>query len=82
MLAILMILCGLTMSATGYFKSFAVLAGCRVLHAIFSSGLNPMSFSLLADYIPAEKRTAANSLLQSGNFIGWGISSLSVMAIK
>lgn len=77
-----MTLSSLCMIATGYYKSFYVLAAARVLHAIFSSGFNPMSFSLLAEYFPPERRTTANSILQSGNFVGWGISSLSVMAIK
>lgn len=70
------------MIATGYYDSFILLAVLRITQGAISSGFNPLSFSLLAEYFPPDKRATANSLLQSGNFIGWGVSSLSIMAIS
>lgn len=81
-LAACMLLSAANMGIVGFFDSFALLAAGRVLGGLVSSAFNPMSFSLLAEYFPPERRTTANSILQSGNFIGWGLSSLSVLAIK
>jgi MFS family permease len=81
-ISIAMALSAMTMGAAGFMDSFAILAGSRVLLGIISSIFNPMSFSLLTDYFPAEKRTTANSIVQAGNYVGWGLSSISIMAIK
>lgn len=66
----------------GATTSFALLAACRVLNGVISSGFNSLSFSLLAEYIPASRRTTANTILQSGNYMAWGMSSLSVLLIR
>lgn len=70
------------MGGVAFFDSFLVLAVSRFAIGIISSVFNPMSFSLLTDYFPADKRATANSIVQSGNYVGWGLSSISIMAIK
>lgn len=82
MLGILMILTGVQFGIISFVDSFLILALMRPLLGLVSSAFNPLSFSLLADYFPPERRTTANSILQSGNYMGWGVSSLSVLAIK
>jgi MFS family permease len=37
---------------------------------------------MLADYFPPERRGFANNILQSGNYVGWSLSSLSIIAIS
>ena len=62
-LGIFMALTGATMGAAGFIDSFLVLAASRVALGIFSAMFNPMSFSLLTDYFPPERRATANSLI-------------------
>ena len=81
-LSLSMLALGVTMGLSGFASSCAMFVALRVISGLVSSGFNPMSFSLLAEYFPPEKRTVANSVLQSGNYIGWGMSSLCVLAIK
>jgi MFS family permease len=82
MISIAMAVSALTMGSVGFVNSFAVLAASRFILGFISSIFNPMSFSLLTDYFPADKRATANSIVQSGNYVGWGLSSISIMAIK
>jgi MFS family permease len=70
------------MGVSGFTNSFLAFALCRPLLGILSSIFNPLSFSLLADYFPADRRATANSIIQSGNYIGWGLSSISILSIK
>jgi MFS family permease len=70
------------MGGVAFFDSFLILAVSRFAIGLISSVFNPMSFSLLTDYFPADKRATANSIVQSGNYVGWGLSSISIMAIK
>ena len=81
-LGIAMALCALCMGISGFTDSFLAFALMRPLLGILSSIFNPLSFSLLADYFPAERRATANSIIQSGNYIGWGLSSISILSIK
>lgn len=82
MISIFMAISAVTMGCVGFVDSFYVLAASRFILGFVSSIFNPMSFSLLTDYFPADKRATANSLVQSGNYVGWGLSSISIMAIK
>lgn len=75
-------LASLTMGVSGFSTSFAVLAAMRVIHGALNSSTNPLSFSLIADYFPADKRATANSIIQAGNYIGVGVSSLSILLIS
>lgn len=54
----------------------------RVLHGGLSAATNPLSFSIVADYFPPEKRGTANAILSTGNFVGIALSSLSILGIK
>ena len=62
--------------------SFSVLFMMRFLHGAISSATDPVSYSLIADYFPPEKRSTANAILSTGNFIGIALSSLSIILIK
>ena len=81
-LGIVVMLASLTMGISGFVNSFAVLAVMRVFHGMFNSASNPLSFSLIADYFPPDKRATANSIIQAGNYIGVGVSSLSILLIS
>lgn len=81
-LGIVIMLASLTMGISGAVNSFAVLAVMRVFHAMMNSASNPLSFSLIADYFPPDKRATANSIIQAGNYLGVGVSSLSIMLIS
>ena len=72
----------LTQFCTAYTYSFPILIICRVLHGIFASALNPLTFSLIRDNFPAEKRGTANSILTSSNYISIALSSISIMVIN
>lgn len=78
----LMAACAVTMGGVAFIDSFMILALSRFAIGLISSAFNPMSFSLLTDYFPADRRATANSIVQSGNYVGWGLSSISIMAIK
>lgn len=81
-LGLIVIAAGATMGISGSVNSFTAFAAMRVVLGIISSACNPLSFSLISDYFPAERRTTANSIIQGGNFIGWGLSSISILAIS
>jgi len=81
-LGIAMALCGVSMGISGFATSFMAFALMRPVLGIISAIFNPLSFSLLSEYFPPERRATANSIIQSGNYIGWGVSSISIMAIS
>jgi len=81
-LGIAMILSGVCQFFTGAFNSFHVLMGMRALHGSMNSATNPLSYSLIADYIPPEKRATANSVLSSAHYVGIAFSSMSILLIK
>lgn len=64
------------------FHSFPLLSGMRVLHGAMNSAVSPISYSLVADYIPPERRATANSILATAIYAGISLSSLSVLLIK
>ena len=72
-----LILAGATCGVTGAVNSFAMLCVMRVVHALLNTSSNPLSFSLVSDYFPPEKRATANSIIQAGNYLGVGVSSFS-----
>lgn len=53
----------------------------RVIHGMLNAASNPLSFSLITDYFPKEQRATANSLIQAGNYVGVGFSSLTILLI-
>ena len=66
----------------GLTSSFGVLCLMRVLHGAMSSATDPLAYSLVADYYPADKRGTPNAILSSGNFIGIALSCMSILFIK
>lgn len=66
----------------GVFDSFLIFAAVRILNGVLSSAINPVSFSLVSDFFPAERRTTANSILSVANYAGIAMSSLSILLIK
>lgn len=54
----------------------------RWLYAMFASAVEPLCYSLIADYFPSYRRAQANSFLQAGNYFGMGLSSASILLIK
>ena len=66
---------------TGMTNSFLVLCLMRFLVGICVSATEPCAYSLLGDYFPQRLRTTANSLLNTGTYLGAGIASLSVMLV-
>lgn len=81
-LAICVALASCTMGVSGVTTSFVTFSAMRVLHGMLNSASNPLSFSLISDYFPPDKRGTANSIIQAGNYIGVGVSSLSIMLIS
>ena len=67
---------------TGLVDSFAVLFAMRVLHGAMNSASSPLSYSLVADYVPPERRATANAVLGTAVYAGVSLSSLSVLLIK
>lgn len=81
-LGIVVMLAGATMGASYFTTSFSVLIAMRIIHGCLNSASNPLSFSLVADYFPPDKRATANSIIQAGNYIGVGVSSISILLIS
>ena len=82
------ILAGLTMlvsslhAVNGITSSFFAICAMRFLHGAFSSVINPLTFSVVADYFPPDKRGTANALLSTGTFFGVALSSITIILIK
>lgn len=71
-----------TQLASGFFNSFYVLCGARMLHGAFNSASSPLTYSLVADYVPPERRATANAFLGTAVYTGISLSSLSILLIK
>lgn len=81
-LAITVCLAGIVQCLNGMNNIFAVFVLLRVLHGAISSVLNPLSYAVVADYYPPNKRGVANAFLSSGNFVGIGLSATTILLIK
>lgn len=66
----------------GKIDSFKVFAGMRFLTGGLMSFINPFSYSIIQAWFPPFKRSSANSIFNSSVFIGAGISSLNLIAVK
>jgi hypothetical protein len=82
MLGVTVILSSLTQVVMGVVDSFPVLCCMRILQGSLNSATKPLTFSLVSDYIPADRRSTANSVLSSGVYIGIALSSLSILTIQ
>ena len=81
-LAIVIALAASTMGLTGAVNSFLVLGAMRVMHGMVNSATNPVSFSIIGDYFPPDKRATANSIIHSGQYIGTAMGSISILMIS
>ena len=81
-MGIAVMISGLCEFITGSVNSFTGLVGMRALHGAANSATNPLTYSLVADYVPPEKRATANSILSSAIYVGVSLSSLSILMIK
>lgn len=77
-----MMLGGLTQYLSGAINSFPLLCGMRVLHGSLNSATTPLTYSLVSDYVPPNRRATANSILSSSIYLGISLSSLSILLIK
>lgn len=82
MLGLSLGIAGLSQCVTGLFNSFPILCGMRVLHGAMNAALSPLSYSLVSDYVPPEKRATANSILGIAIYAGISLSSLSILLIR
>jgi MFS family permease len=53
----------------------------KVLSQALSAAVTPLTFKILAEYFPPERRTTANSILSSAKMVGIALSSLTVLMI-
>lgn len=81
-LGIVVALASATVGVSAATTSLATFSFMRVLHGCLNSSSNPLSFSLIADYFPPENRATANSIIQAGNYVGVGVSSISIILIN
>jgi MFS family permease len=81
-LGITVIIASLMQGLAGFTNSFSVLVLMRILHGAMNSATNPLSFSLISDYFPIEKRATANSLIQCGNYMGVAAGSMTILLIS
>ena len=82
LLGVTMMIGSISQFMMGRVDSFPLLCGMRVLHGSMNSATSPLTYSLVADYIPPEKRATANSILSSAIYLGIAMSSLSIMLIQ
>eukprot|EP00904_Undaria_pinnatifida_P006872 jgi/Undpi1/3314/HiC_scaffold_15.g06688.m1 len=63
----------------GLSSNFVQLLLSQILLGMAESSLVPASFSLIADYFPAESLAQANGIIVAGVYLGNGLSSLSIV---
>jgi len=81
-LALVVLLASATVGVSATSTSLLSFGLMRVIHGCLNSASNPLSFSLIADYFPPENRATANSIIQAGNYVGVGVSSISIILIS
>ena len=73
---------GLTSLVTGSTSSFAVICLMRFVTGMCVSATDPACYSILGDYFPKRMRTTANSIMNTGHYLGCGVASLIVLIIS
>jgi len=66
----------------GLVDSFALFMILKVVSQGLSAAITPLTFKLLAENFPPERRTLANSILSSAKMAGIALSSMSLLMIK
>lgn len=80
-LAIVGVSWNLTSFGTAAAHTFGMIAVMRMCFGLFSAFSSPISYSLIADYFPPQKRTIANALFTSASFFGIAFATLSQLLI-
>jgi MFS family permease len=60
-------------------QGFGGLLVCRIFVAAGQSTTNPVSYSLIADIVPPQKRSTANGIFAAALYVGGALSSLSIL---
>mmetsp|Transcript_38 Transcript_38/g.69 ORF Transcript_38/g.69 Transcript_38/m.69 type:complete len:197 (-) Transcript_38:109-699(-) len=66
---------------SGFTDSFYVLCLMRFVLGMSVSCTDPAAYSILGDYFPKRLRSTSNSIMNTANYIGAGISSLIVLVV-
>lgn len=82
MLAVGVIGFSATSLVAGTVNSLTVFAACRFFFGLFASAINAPIYQLIATNFPPEFRATANSIENSGYWLGAGIASFMVLIIK
>ena len=53
----------------------------KVLSQALSAAVTPLTFKILAEYFPPERRTFANSILSTAKMVGVALASITVLMI-
>ena len=67
---------------SGSTESFWILCAMRFITGACVSATDPAAYSILGDYFPRNMRSTANSLLNTGHYLGAGFASLIVLAVS
>lgn len=71
----------LTSIVSGSTSRFMVICMMRFLTGMCVSATDPACYSILGDYFPKRMRTTANSIMNTGHYLGCGVASLIVLII-
>ena len=82
MLAVGVIGFSATSLVAGTVNSLTMFAACRFFFGLFASAINAPIYQLIATNFPPEFRATANSIENSGYWLGAGIASFMVLIIK
>ena len=78
MLGVLGILSGFQFTY-GLADSFALFMILKVVSQGLSAAVTPLTFKILAEHFPPERRTTANSILSSAKMVGIALSSITIL---
>lgn len=81
LLSIACLVWSLTSIVSGSTNSFMILCLMRFITGMCVSATDPACYSILGDYFPKRLRTTANSVMNTGHYLGSGVASLIVLII-
>jgi MFS family permease len=81
LLSVAAICWSITSLGTAFTHTFPMICLYRTMLGGFEAFGNPISYSLIVDFVPPENRTLANSVFSIGIFVGAGLASISVLII-
>jgi MFS family permease len=71
-----------TSYGTAFSHKFITIALMRVFLGLFSAFSSPVSYSLISDYFPPQRRTLANAFFSGSSILGISLSSASIVLIS